>query len=78
MNTPFHFTGVIPILATPFHDDESIDLDSLARLIRFNTSVGVDGVTVLGLLGSSIDTSTSEQLTRLLNANFSNAVSLTR
>jgi 4-hydroxy-tetrahydrodipicolinate synthase len=51
--TTTHYTGVIPILATPFHDDESLDLDSLARLIAFHKSVGVDGVTVLGLLGES-------------------------
>lgn len=50
---PFHYSGVIPILATPFYDDESLDLDSLARLIRFNKAVGVDGVTLLGLLGES-------------------------
>jgi 4-hydroxy-tetrahydrodipicolinate synthase len=47
------FSGVIPILATPFHDDESLDLDSLRRLVRFNTAAGVDGVTVLGLLGEA-------------------------
>jgi 4-hydroxy-tetrahydrodipicolinate synthase len=51
--TAFHYTGVIPILATPFHEDESLDLDSLARLIQFNAAAGVDGVTVLGLLGES-------------------------
>jgi 4-hydroxy-tetrahydrodipicolinate synthase len=50
---PLPFTGVIPILATPFHDDESLDLESLDRLIRFNVAVGVDGITLLGLLGES-------------------------
>jgi 4-hydroxy-tetrahydrodipicolinate synthase len=49
----FCYTGVIPILATPFHADESLDLDSLDRLVRFNVAVGVDAVTVLGLLGES-------------------------
>ncbi len=54
MSTPaFDYTGVIPILATPFHDDESLDLDSLARMIAFNKTAGVNGVTVLGLLGES-------------------------
>jgi 4-hydroxy-tetrahydrodipicolinate synthase len=53
MTSAFHYTGVIPILATPFNDDESLDLDSLDRLIRFNAAVGVDGITVLGLLGES-------------------------
>ena len=46
-------SGVIPILATPFHDDESLDLASLARLIEFSGSLGVTGVTVLGVLGES-------------------------
>lgn len=46
--------GVIPILATPFHDDESPDHQSLDRLIRFNVEqLDVDGVTVLGVLGES-------------------------
>ena len=49
----FPYTGVIPILATPFHDDESLDLESLARMIAFNKTAGVDGVTLLGLLGES-------------------------
>lgn len=49
----FDCTGVIPILATPFHDDESLDLESLARLIAFNKAAGVQGITVLGLLGES-------------------------
>jgi 4-hydroxy-tetrahydrodipicolinate synthase len=53
MAAPFHYTGVIPILATPFHDDESLDLASLTRLIEFNAAAGVDAVTILGLLGES-------------------------
>lgn len=54
MTSPtFDYTGVVPILVTPFHDDESLDLDSLARLIAFNKTAGVQGITVLGLLGES-------------------------
>lgn len=53
MTAGFQFTGVIPILATPFHDDESLDLDSLRRMIAFNKAAGVSGVTLLGLLGES-------------------------
>jgi 4-hydroxy-tetrahydrodipicolinate synthase len=49
----FNYSGVIPILATPFHDDESLDLESLERIIRFNAACGVDAITVLGLLGES-------------------------
>ena len=47
------FAGVIPILATPFRDDESLDPDSWARLLEFMVGLGVDGVTILGVLGES-------------------------
>src|SRR4051812_44431057 len=47
------FGGVIPILATPFNDDESLDLESWQRLIEFMVGLGVDGITVLGVLGES-------------------------
>lgn len=47
------FSGVIPILPTPFHDDESLDLESWQRLLEFMMALGVDGVTVLGVLGES-------------------------
>lgn len=53
MTKPLRFEGVFPILATPFHDDESLDLPSLERLVRFMVSLGVEGVTVLGVLGES-------------------------
>ncbi len=46
-------SGVIPILATPFRDDESLDLPSLARMIEFWVEIGVNGVTLLGVLGES-------------------------
>jgi 4-hydroxy-tetrahydrodipicolinate synthase len=47
------FQGVYPILATPFHEAESIDLESFDRLIRFMARLRVDGVTILGVLGES-------------------------
>jgi 4-hydroxy-tetrahydrodipicolinate synthase len=47
------FAGVIPILATPFHDDESIDCPSLERMIEFFAGMGVRAVTLLGVLGES-------------------------
>ncbi len=51
--TQHKFTGVIPILATPFHDDESLDLASWQRMIEFMVGLGVDGITILGVLGES-------------------------
>ena len=47
------FAGVIPILATPFNDDESLDLASWQRMIEFMVELGVDGITILGVLGES-------------------------
>ena len=47
------FTGVIPILATPFNDDESLDLASWRCMIEFMVELGVDGITILGVLGES-------------------------
>ena len=47
------FEGIIPILATPFRDDESLDLESWQRLLEFMVALGVDGVTILGVLGES-------------------------
>jgi 4-hydroxy-tetrahydrodipicolinate synthase len=52
-NLTLPLTGVWPILPTPFHDDEALDLDSLARVVRFMGVAGMDGVTVLGVLGEA-------------------------
>ncbi|RJP17935.1 MAG: dihydrodipicolinate synthase family protein [Deltaproteobacteria bacterium] len=48
-----NFEGVYPILATPFDDEENVDLESFGRLVRFMADIGVDGVTILGVLGES-------------------------
>lgn len=53
MHPPPALAGVVPILATPFHADETVDLESLDRLVRFMAALGVDGVTVLGVLGEA-------------------------
>lgn len=47
------FTGVFPILVTPFHEDGSVDLESLDRLVGFMGDIGVEGITILGVLGES-------------------------
>ena len=52
-STTPRLAGVIPILATPFHDDESVDHASLARMIEFFAGMGVQAVTLLGVLGES-------------------------
>src|SRR4051794_7703411 len=53
MSKPISFTGVYPILATPFNDDETPDLESFDGMIRFMGQVGVEGVTIMGVLGES-------------------------
>lgn len=47
------FEGVFPILATPFDENERPDLESFDRLVRFIAGLGVDGVTILGVLGEA-------------------------
>lgn len=61
------FEGVIPILPTPFHDDEGLDLDSWRRILEFMVGIGVDGVTILGVLGES-NRLTDEERDRLIAA----------
>lgn len=53
MSKPVSFQGIYPILATPFRDDESLDLESFDRMIRFMAALPVEGVTILGVLGES-------------------------
>src|SRR5260221_13968766 len=52
MNT-LNFEGVFPILATPFDDNENLDLESFDRLVRFIGGLGVDGITILGVFGEA-------------------------
>ena len=47
------FKGVYPILVTPFDEKENVDVESFARVVRFMADIGVDGVTILGVLGES-------------------------
>ena len=51
--TTLNFEGVFPILATPFDDNESLDLESFERLVRFTARLGVEGITILGVLGEA-------------------------
>ena len=41
------FTGVWPIMATPFHPDESLDLEGFAKSIRFMKRAGATGCTIV-------------------------------
>lgn len=56
--------GTFAIAPTPFHDDGRIDEKSIDKLTDFYTSVGCDGVTVLGILGEApkLDAAEAEQV----------------
>ena len=50
---PSLITSVFNITPTPFHDDGSLDLESLRRLTGFTREKGVNGMTILGVLGEA-------------------------
>ncbi|WP_226581952.1 dihydrodipicolinate synthase family protein [Acuticoccus sediminis] len=61
--------GVFIISATPFTDDGAIDHASIDRLTDFYLASGVDGITILGMMGEAPKLTTAESeavLTRVL------------
>ncbi|MGE3916839.1 MAG: dihydrodipicolinate synthase family protein [Hyphomicrobiaceae bacterium] len=55
--------GVYVIAATPFTDQGAIDLESIDRLVEFYLACGVDGMTILGVMGEFQKLSESETAT---------------
>ena len=53
--------GLIPVLATPFHPDGTLDLDSLRRLLQFQLAAGVDGVAVFGFASEGFALTSAER-----------------
>ncbi len=53
--------GVWAVVATPFGDDLGLDLDSLRRLVGHYQSIGVAGLTVLGVFGEAAALSRAER-----------------
>ena len=45
--------GVYAIAATPFAEDGALDLDSVDRLVDFYEGCGVNGLTILGVMGEA-------------------------
>lgn len=45
--------GVWAIMATPFDEAGRLDLDSLRSLVDFEIQAGVDGLTILGVMGEA-------------------------
>lgn len=58
--------GLIPILATPFHPDGSLDLPSLRRLTTFQIESGVDGIAVSGMASEAFALTAAERQQILL------------
>ena len=53
--------GVWNIVPTPFHPDEELDLASLRTLTDFVIGSGVDGMTILGVLGEGAKLADAER-----------------
>ena len=56
-----NFSGVIPILITPFKEDGSVDYNSIKKIINFMNSLPLSGITLLGVLGESARLSETEK-----------------
>jgi 4-hydroxy-tetrahydrodipicolinate synthase len=56
------FTGVFPAMTTPFHDDESIDHETLREHARRLEAAGVDGLAPVGTTGESATMSHDEHI----------------
>ena len=56
------FTGVLPAITTPFHEDLSVDHDFLARHARQLLDAGCTGLIPLGSLGESATLEEAEKL----------------
>lgn len=53
--------GLVPILATPFQPDGSLNLPSLRRLTEFQLASGVDGVAVFGMASEAFALTAAER-----------------
>jgi 4-hydroxy-tetrahydrodipicolinate synthase len=60
-----YLKGIYNITPTPFQPDGSLDEASLARLTKFTLKTGVDGMTILGVLGEAGKVSDAER-TRII------------
>lgn len=54
--------GLVPILATPFRHDGTLDLHSLHRLVEFEIDAGVDGVATFGMASEGFALTTAERV----------------
>lgn len=59
IQSPVH--GVLPVFATPFHADESIDFDTLEKEIDWLYSQGCHGI-VMGMVSETLRLTTDERM----------------
>ena len=57
---PTALSGVLPVFQTPFHDDESIDFETLRREIDWLFDRGADGI-VMAMVSETLRLSTDER-----------------
>ena len=57
--------GVFSVLPTPFHDDASLDMDSMRRVVDLFIEAGVSGLTALGVTGEVARLTEKERITVL-------------
>jgi dihydrodipicolinate synthase/N-acetylneuraminate lyase len=60
LHAPSPLSGVLPVFQTPFHDDESIDFDTLAGEIDWLYEQGADGL-VMAMVSEVLRLSTDER-----------------
>ncbi|MEL0003063.1 MAG: dihydrodipicolinate synthase family protein, partial [Rhodospirillales bacterium] len=53
-------TGVVVVVPTPFEVDGSIDYASLERLVEHYLTLGVQGLTIMGVMGEGAKLTASE------------------
>jgi len=56
-----YLTGIYNITPTPFHADDTLDEASLRKLTEFTRGTGVNGMTILGVLGEADKLTESER-----------------
>ena len=57
-----HSKGVFVIAATPFTDGGAIDFESIDTLTDFYLGFGIDGLTIMGIMGEAPKLSQDESL----------------
>lgn len=61
------YTGIIPPIITPLHEDRTLDVEGLKRLIDFDIANGVTGIFTMGSSGEAMMTSREVWLAAIKN-----------